>query len=115
MNGEIVQLARKGIEELKSKYPNYSPTQIASKIGMHQSTFSRIENKQANPSLNSIMKIFASLMAESSLNDGEIRLSWGLKVQLQERQFKLFDGRVLPQELGSMQKISRGLIGKNYF
>ena len=61
MNGEIVQLARKGIEELKSKYPNYSSTQIASKIGMRQSTFSRIENKQANPSLNSIMKIFASL------------------------------------------------------
>ena len=52
--------------------------------------------------LTSLSPLFAvgvdggGLMAESSLNDGETRLSWGLKVELQERQFKLFDGRVLP-------------------
>ena len=64
-----MRLAHDCIRELKIKYPNYSSTQIAKEIGMTQSTFSRIENGQTNPSLNSISKLLASLGKAHQLTD----------------------------------------------
>jgi len=54
-------LARECVRELKVKYPNFSSAQIAKQIGMSQPTFSRIENGQTNPSLNSISKLLSAI------------------------------------------------------
>jgi len=55
------QLARKCVRELKTKHPNFSSSQIAAMIGMSQPTFSRLENGQSNPSLNTISTLLSGL------------------------------------------------------
>jgi len=54
-------LGRDCVRELKLKYPKYSSAQIAKEIGMSQPTFSRIENGQTNPSLNSVSKLLSAI------------------------------------------------------
>ncbi len=54
-------LARDCVRELKTRYPNYSSSQIAALIGMSQPTFCRIENGQTNPCLTSVSKLLSSL------------------------------------------------------
>lgn len=75
MNGQQIDiasntvLARECIQELKAKYPNYSSAQIAKQIGMSQPTFSRIENGQTNPNLNSISKLLSAIGKSHKLSD----------------------------------------------
>lgn len=57
MNKAMLEKAQNCIEILKIQYPNSSSSQIASKVGMPQSTFSRIENGQTNPSMESFDKL----------------------------------------------------------
>lgn len=64
-----MRLAHDCVRELKLKYPKYSSAQIAREIGMTQSTFSRIENGQTNPSLNSINKLLSALGHTHKLSD----------------------------------------------
>ena len=64
-----MRLAHDCIRELKLKYPKYSSAQIAREIGMTQSTFSRIENGQTNPSLNSISKLLSALGHTHKISD----------------------------------------------
>ena len=57
----VLDQIQKCVQELKVKYPNFSSSQIAAKIGIDQSTFSRIENGQVKnfplPNLDSIVKL----------------------------------------------------------
>lgn len=64
-----IVLARDCVRELKAMYPNFSSAQIAQKIGMSQPTFSRIENGQTNPSLNSISKLLSALGKSHKITD----------------------------------------------
>ena len=54
----ILDIAQNCVHTLKARHPNCSSAQIASNIGMEQSTFSRIENGQTkSPNLNSVIKL----------------------------------------------------------
>ena len=60
-NKEKIDIAIKSIRELKERYPDSSSSQLARKMGLAQSTFSRIEKGTTTPSIESLSKILASV------------------------------------------------------
>ena len=67
---DLFHLTQSCIQKLKEKYPNFSSSQIASVIGIEQSTFSRIENQETKtPSLNTMLKLLSGLDNKGSVAD----------------------------------------------
>ena len=62
--------ARQYIQQLKTKYPKFSSSQIAKKINLAQPTFNKIENGQTlNPSLATMSKILSGLGKSHKIAD----------------------------------------------
>lgn len=59
-SGSQTNLIKDCVRELQRRFPGLSSTQIAIKIGMSQSTFSRIENGQTRPNVSNISKLLSA-------------------------------------------------------
>ncbi|MCY4645146.1 MAG: helix-turn-helix transcriptional regulator [Bacteriovoracales bacterium] len=56
-----LEAAQYCISLLKESYPRFSSSQLASRVDISQSSFSRIENGQVNPSLATLTKLYSAL------------------------------------------------------
>ena len=106
-NQEKIDIAIKSIIELKERYPNSSSSQLAQKVGLAQSTFSRIENKQSVPTISSLSAILSFLNKEYKLaNLGTPALNRILKNNLSHNS----DSSFLNEKLS---KYNESFVGRN--
>lgn len=88
------------IRKLKNKYPNYSSSQLAAKIGMSQPTFSRLENAQTKASANSISKLLSALGECHAIADVIARVDSDLAEAIKQvsekngRDFEIIGGKL---------------------
>ncbi len=56
------------VKKLRERYPNWSSSQIANKVGIGRATLNRIENGLANPSVDTMIKLLSSSGEQSKIS-----------------------------------------------
>ena len=62
------------VQKLKTRYPFFSSSQIAGKIGVAQSTFSKVENGTGRPTLRTLSRLLSATGQAQTIDDVETLL-----------------------------------------
>ena len=66
---KLMVLAFSCVEQLRKRYPYCSASQLAGKVGVANSTFNRVENKDGTPSLKTLSRLLAATEQVQTMAD----------------------------------------------